>query len=56
MYTILPKKQHQRLGHKNAVIGKFQVEVAANPTFEALHRTGDATCPRSRFIGQVPKT
>jgi hypothetical protein len=28
-------------------LGSQQLEVAENPTFEALHRKGDATCPRS---------
>jgi hypothetical protein len=28
-------------------------EVAENATFEALHRKGDATCPRSRLLVQM---
>ena len=31
-------------------------ELGQKPIFEALHRKGDATCPRSRFFVHLPRT
>jgi hypothetical protein len=33
---------------RNTRLSKTTVELADKATFEALHRKGDATCPRSR--------